>query len=400
VSPLRAKHSFRVQHSFVLLLSVTLACGDGSADNEPPSLSLTVPSTIRLHDLVPVTMVADDNNGVSGVQLRVDGVDLEPEDTETPFLVLWDTREYANGIHYLTAVARDFAGNIGTAAPVDVTVSNPRSLPDRIVLASEGPTGGDFWDIYSVNGDGTGLTRLTFTDDLHEFDPAVSPDGQRIAFTRQMADGTFEIFVMNAGGGGEVNLTNNPANDLHAAWSPDGSRIAFNSNRGAGGQLFVMNSDGSGQAPITSVTGSADEPAWSPDGSLIAFTHNTEMGQIGIAVVHPDGIGFKDLTPLAADNGPAWSPDGTRIAFNRFNEVSVSHIHLMNADGSNIQGIFTAADTADSYPVWSRDGTQLIFERNTNVQTNRDIWVMNLDGGGAFKVVTFPGSDVAPDVSP
>jgi TolB protein len=133
---------------------------------------------------------------------------------------------------------------------------------------------------------------------------------------------------------------------------------------------------------------------------LIAFTHNTEVGQIGIAVVRPDGTGFSDLTPLAADNGPTWSPDGTWIAFNRFDEVSVSHIHLMNADGSNVQGIFTVADTADSYPAWSRDGTQLIFERNTNVQTNRDIWVMNLDGGGAFKVVTFPGSGVAPDVSP
>jgi Tol biopolymer transport system component len=391
----------RSKYALAFFACTAVGCGDnGESDTDPPAVSVTLPSTDRLHDLVPVTAVAQDNDGVAGVQLVADGGALGAEDTEAPFLFLWDTRLHANGIHQLSAVARDFAGNTTAASPVQVSVSNPKPLPDRIVLASDGPDNG-LPDIYAVDGNGTGLTRLTFTDDLSEFDPAVSPDGQRIAFTRQLTDGNFEIFVMNADGSGETNLTNDPATDLRPDWSPDGSRIAFNSNRGAGGQIYIMNSDGSAPAPVTSVTGgAADEAAWSPDGSLIALTHSTDIGQTGIAVVRADGTAFQDLTPPAADNGPSWSPDGTEIAFNRYDEVSVSHIHLMDADGGNIRGIFTAADTADSYPVWSRDGSQLIFERNASVETNRDIWVMNLDGGGAFKVVTLPGSDISPDVSP
>src|SRR5262245_47011967 len=168
-----------------------------------------------------------------------------------------------------------------------------------------------------MNGDGTGPQRLTQTDDLYENDPAVSPDGLHIAFTRLMADGNFEIFVMNAGGGGEVNLTQDPALDFYPAWSPDGSRIAFTSERVGGRQIFVMNADGSNATQITHVPDFAEAPDWSSDGALIAFTHRT-LTAIGIAVVAPDGSGFRDVTLPGKDDRPSWSPIDDRIAFTRY----------------------------------------------------------------------------------
>ena len=77
-------------------------------------------------------------------------------------------------------------------------------------------------------------------------DPAWSPDGRKIAFLNGR-DGNSEVYVMNANGSGQRNLTRNPGNDADPAWSPDGRKIAFVSNRDGNDEIYVMNADGSGQ---------------------------------------------------------------------------------------------------------------------------------------------------------
>ncbi len=107
-----------------------------------------------------------------------------------------------------------------------------------------------------------GLTRLTDIP-TNDSDAAWSPDGRRIAFTSDR-DGNAEIYVMNADGSGQTRLTDNSAWDDAPQWSPDGKRIAFESDRDGDDEIYVMNADGSGQTNLTNNSAYDAGPHWSP----------------------------------------------------------------------------------------------------------------------------------------
>jgi Tol biopolymer transport system component len=120
-------------------------------------------------------------------------------------------------------------------------------------------------DIWVMNADGTNPVQLT-TDPAGDHTPAWSPDGTKIAFVSDRDGGNFEIYVMNADGSGQTRLTDDPAQDFDPTWSPDGSRIAFVSDRDDGFfDIFVMNADGSGPTNLTNVPGDNDRPGLPTD---------------------------------------------------------------------------------------------------------------------------------------
>ena len=143
----------------------------------------------------------------------------------------------------------------------------------------------------------------------------------RIAFKIDIS-GNSEIYVMDADGSNQVNLTNNPATDSIPSWSPDGSMIAFHADRSQPGEpeIFVMDADGSNQTGLTNNTASDVASSWSPDGSKIAFTSRRD-GNCGplceeIYVMDADGSNPTRLTINGErDTSPSWSPDGIRITF-------------------------------------------------------------------------------------
>jgi Tol biopolymer transport system component len=159
---------------------------------------------------------------------------------------------------------------------------DPAWSPDgsRIAFASERT--GD-WDIYVINKDGTGLTRLT-TSSRRDSAPAWSPDGTRIAFQRG-TNSLFKIYVMKAARESQTNIpkrlttSGSGVREWNPAWSPNGSRIAFASDQidqsgnlsGNAQQLYSIRADGSGQNQLTFTKFTAVEMAWSPDGTKIAF---------------------------------------------------------------------------------------------------------------------------------
>ncbi|HEV7364961.1 MAG TPA: hypothetical protein VGN76_03865, partial [Gemmatimonadales bacterium] len=173
------------------------------------------------------------------------------------------------------------------------------------IAVSESQTGG----IVIMNADGSNPRRIPDPRPFYlASEPEWSPDGTRIAFlSTESGGGTEEIWVMNADGTGAQPLTTAGQNQ-QPAWSPDGSRIAFQSERVGRLQIYIMNADGSAQTQLTNTAGFNAVPSWSPDGGQIMFA-STRDGNYELYVMNPDGSAQTRLTTTPEDESwPAWAP--------------------------------------------------------------------------------------------
>jgi Tol biopolymer transport system component len=268
-------------------------------------------------------------------------------------------------------------------------------------------------DVYVMNADGSGQQRLTsdpgWDGGWDDGGLAWSLDGRSLAFSRQLPpDGrSSEIYVMNADGSEQRMLTRIAAqlgDSVDLAWSPLGNKIAFVSRRDGSLELYVMNADGTGQRRLTRNTVRDSNPVWSPDGRRIAFDSNWQLW-----VMNADGSGQRRLTRNGARNvAPAWSPDGQRIAFERrlgrvqstswcsgCGTARIFEVHVMNADGSEQQRLTprgsdlrAGLDDRDRKPGWSPDGRRIAFVSKRN--GNNEIYVMNADGSGQRNLTRTP----------
>jgi TolB protein len=260
-------------------------------------------------------------------------------------------------------------------------------------------------EIYVMNANGSGQTRVT-NNPADDLGPATSPNGAKIAFT-STRNGNDEIYVMNADGSGLVRLTNNSGDDRDPAWSPDGTKITFDSDRNGTTEIYVMNADGSGQTRLTNNADGAFTPAWSPDGTKIAFaTFGT--GNAVIFVMKANGSGQTQVTSAGlgccfGDEDPNWSPDGKKIVFdsNRDSALGDREIYVVNAGGPGLDAGLTRLTNNfgdDGEPAWSPDGTKIAFDSGRNGLT--EVFVMNPDGSGQTPRTNSPGDDSDPDWAP
>jgi dipeptidyl aminopeptidase/acylaminoacyl peptidase len=197
-------------------------------------------------------------------------------------------------------------------------------------------------------------TQLTFTD--ADRDAAWSADGRRIAFMSER-DGNAEIYVMNADGSGETRLTNDPGFDADPTFSPDG-RIAFNSTRDGGNpEIYVMNGDGTGQTRLTFDPATDRQADWSPSGEWIAFESN-RSGNFDLYAMTRDGGGLTQLTFDPDDDAEAsWHPDSTRIAYSSGPEGGAALFTLV--PGTPGRTRLTTGFGDWHFPAWSPDAKQI-----------------------------------------
>ncbi len=217
-------------------------------------------------------------------------------------------------------------------------------------------------DIWVMNADGSGQTNLTRnTVNDRETDPGFSPDGSRIVYVREPDAGTQSIYVMNADGSAPTDLTGGlPVTSPGGPeFSPDGTKVAFDASAGPDTDVYVMNANGTGLTNITAtVAGSSTEPSWSPDGSRIAFTHTDPITtRRDVLVIGSAGGASTNLTSALAvgtqSDNPAYSPDGTRIAYRRTDAATESDIYAMNsADGLGQTNLTTDLSGYNSRPNW------------------------------------------------
>jgi cysteine-rich repeat protein len=184
----------------------------------------------------------------------------------------------------------------------------PSFSPDGLRIAFESDREGAK-DVFVMHANGGAPMNLTSDPTLEQHEPAWSPDGTRIAYWAEVddEDETAEIWVMNADGTGHTRLTFNDDEDSDADWSPDGTRLVFRSERDGDDDLYVMNADGSDPVRLT-FTGDESDPAWSPDGTQIVFESDRD-GNDEIYVMNADGSDVRRLTNHSGhDTDPSWQP--------------------------------------------------------------------------------------------
>ena len=223
-------------------------------------------------------------------------------------------------------------------------------------------------DVYIADADGNGAKRLT-DDDAPSRWPALSPDGSKVAFTSNRDTGTWHVWVMNVDGSGLMDVSMAAklpwGFDAYPDWSPDGTKLAFSANTAANSGLDIVVYDFT-TGKLTDLTpgGRGDDwrPRWSPDGKKIAFA--MAESSFHVFVVNADGSGLRQLT---FDGGwqiePTWSPDGAKIVYTAWPNEN-SDLFVMDADGSNVRDLTNTPRSMETQASWSPAGIAFRSDRD------------------------------------
>jgi TolB protein len=233
---------------------------------------------------------------------------------------------------------------------------------------------GQISEIYSINFDGSELTRITNFRSLTLL-PRWSPDSREMTFT-SYRDGNPDLYIMDMSSGRARKISGFSGLNLAAPWSPDGTKILMTLSKDGNQEIYVMDFREGRARRLTHNYSINISPTWSPDGKRIAFVSD-RSGSPQIYVMDADGGNQRRLTYQGNYNtSPSWSPKGKRIAFEGMVAGSFQ-ILAMDEDGGNVVQLTTERSRNES-PSWSPDGRYIAFASKKNGR-NR-LCVMNANG--------------------
>jgi Tol biopolymer transport system component/TolB-like protein/Flp pilus assembly protein TadD len=367
---------------------------------------------------------------------------FSPDGREVAFVSNRD----GNGEVYVLSLEDESVRRLTAHPGVD---SHPVFSPDGTQIAFTSDRGNESADIFLVNADGSGnvlpLTNWVTNETLEP--GGWSPDGTKIAFFSDR-NGKDDIYVVSA----EVLrpqaiLADREKNLRFPAYSPDGKQISYQAEAEDKSGELLFDAETKKNRLVAKTERADNLTSWSPDGSRLAFQNYID-GNTEICLINPDGSGLKNLTNNASrDVSPAFSPDGRQIIFstNRDGTSDIFQLYLMNTDGSDQRRIYYSPGISTA-PVFSPDGRQIVFANDNidartgnfelfSIETenpavakrltfrrrfdtfpafspdgrhlafvsemdgNLEIYLMNSDGTGVFRVTRDPAEDIGPQFS-